>query len=300
MSKITPAQRKFLLAERQVELEVIDVLHDLYKETQKEIRQYASSKKVKALEAKRDLLRTQRSINEQLKKYYEEVGDKVGQGVVESAIRGIDMSYDYTSKRIRNSGDKAALELRRRAVVEDTLNNIDVVIQRVKSPTTKTFSETVWGTRDLTQEMLNRKINLALLKNKDVETLAKEIEVFVNPDVKGGVRYASLRLARTEMGNAYHRATIYAGFTDPNIIGFKWKLSPAHPKVDICDRYAKEPFYTPITVPHKPHPNCLCWIEPVYKGGPSFAGFRERATDEIEESTKELEGLKEIAYKKLR
>ena len=73
MSKITPAQRKFLLAERRVELEIIDVLHDLYKETQKEMRQYASSKKVKALEAKRDLLRTQRSINEQLKKYYEEV-----------------------------------------------------------------------------------------------------------------------------------------------------------------------------------------------------------------------------------
>lgn len=86
----------------------------------------------------------------------------------------------------------------------------------------------------------------------------------------GAVDYNALRIARTEIINSYRRATIESSRDNPFVVGWRWVLSPAHPKCDICDEWAAhdeglgEGVYSdPVEVSSLGHPNCLCHIDTV-------------------------------------
>jgi len=83
-------------------------------------------------------------------------------------------------------------------------------------------------------------------------------------------RYKAQRIARTETNLAYREGHI-ASATDENgelhpwISGIGWRLSPAHPRPDICDVWADDDSdglgngnYEPSNVPPG-HPCCLCY-----------------------------------------
>ena len=79
-------------------------------------------------------------------------------------------------------------------------------------------------------------------------------------------------IARTESANAYHKAQIKMTEDDKDLIGYRWKLSKSHPKPDICDLFANinygygKGIHSKDKVPRqKAHPNCMCYLEPVYK-----------------------------------
>jgi len=79
-------------------------------------------------------------------------------------------------------------------------------------------------------------------------------------------------IARTEAANAYHKAQIKMTEDDEDLIGYRWKLSKSHPKPDICDFFANINYgygkgvHPKDKVPRqKAHPNCMCYLEPVYK-----------------------------------
>lgn len=79
-------------------------------------------------------------------------------------------------------------------------------------------------------------------------------------------------IARTEAANAYHKAQIKMTEEDKDLVGYKWRLSRSHPKPDICDYYANVNYgvgkgiHPKDKVPRqKAHPNCMCYLEPVYK-----------------------------------
>ena len=78
-------------------------------------------------------------------------------------------------------------------------------------------------------------------------------------------------IARTESANAYHKAQIKITKQDEDLIGYKWKLSSSHPKPDICDYLANVDYgygkgiHPKDKVPQqKAHPNCMCYLIPVY------------------------------------
>jgi len=76
-----------------------------------------------------------------------------------------------------------------------------------------------------------------------------------------GIAYNALRLARTELQYAHHAmaSEIYAN--SPWVTG-KWvRLSPAHPKIDICDSYAGGGPYESGDQILPLHPNCMCYYE---------------------------------------
>ena len=99
--------------------------------------------------------------------------------------------------------------------------------------------------------------------------------------------YLIKRVVRTEMATAHHRGIIKATEEDPDVIGYQWRLSPTHPRPDICDFYADVDFglgrgvYPKDKVPRgKAHPQCMCMIVPRVRkvkerGSTDFKGFIE-------------------------
>lgn len=133
------------------------------------------------------------------------------------------------------------------------------------------LSRQVYQSRALSQKLVDKAINRGLLLGFSAKELAATVRGLIDPATPGGVSYASMRLARTEINNAFHRSQIDLRKGDPWTEGFKWHLSGSHGKPDKCNDYASgvhnrgsEPgVYSVGNVPGKPHPQCLCWLETV-------------------------------------
>lgn len=114
------------------------------------------------------------------------------------------------------------------------------------------------------------KINSALARGLTAREFAGEAIGWFNPNTPGGVRYAAMRLARTEINNAYHAISVNQAADKPWVQGMKWNLSGSHPKPDECDELAHEDkfemgsgVFPAQEVPRKPHPHCLCVAVPM-------------------------------------
>ncbi len=84
--------------------------------------------------------------------------------------------------------------------------------------------------------------------------------------------YSLRRIAYTESANAFHSAQIACTKDDDNVIGYAWRISKSHAKVDICDDWAAVDYglgrgvWPKDKVPDsKPHPFCLCYLIPKTK-----------------------------------
>lgn len=72
-----------------------------------------------------------------------------------------------------------------------------------------------------------------------------------------GISYNALRLARTELQFANHAVTTEIAIHSPWVTGRYVRLSPAHPKVDICDTYAAGGPYDKSQEILPLHPQCV-------------------------------------------
>lgn len=91
---------------------------------------------------------------------------------------------------------------------------------------------------------------------KDLSGLLRE------PEMRSrGLAYKALRLARTEIQYANHAANDAVAAASPWITGKYVRLSPAHPKIDVCDDYAAGGPYTINAVILPLHANCMCYAE---------------------------------------
>lgn len=87
-----------------------------------------------------------------------------------------------------------------------------------------------------------------------------------------GIAYNALRLARTELQYAHHAMTSEIYRNAPWVEG-KWvRLSPAHPKIDICDTYAAGGPYESGEQILPLHPNCMCYYEAALMPVEDFRG----------------------------
>lgn len=76
-----------------------------------------------------------------------------------------------------------------------------------------------------------------------------------------GLAYAALRMARNEIQIAHHRMTDDIFRHAPWVEGEKIRLSPQHPKPDLCDDYANGGPYQPGEVLLPLHVQCMCYKE---------------------------------------
>ena len=86
-------------------------------------------------------------------------------------------------------------------------------------------------------------------------------------------KYFLKRIVRTEAATAFHVSQIQATENDPYLLGYQWRLSSAHPRVDICDEWARVDqglgagVWSKDRVPRgKAHPHCMCYLLPRFGG----------------------------------
>lgn len=83
----------------------------------------------------------------------------------------------------------------------------------------------------------------------------------------------ALRLFRTEINRAHGEAYMMGGADHPDFAGWRFLLSPAHPKPDICDLLSSQNLYglgegvypDRERLPWPAHPNTLSFVEIVFK-----------------------------------
>jgi ADP-ribosyltransferase exoenzyme len=210
------------------------------------------------LTVKRNLLREQAAI-------FSRLGDIVDVRRAEAAARAIAMGSAVDTAVLTAAGRTAQARALADALRSGMRQTLDTALARFAGESRIPLSERIYRTRLWMDGRLERKINSALLRGLSAREFAAEARDWFRPNTPGGVRYASLRLARTEINNAYHAVSVQQAIDKPWVEGMKWHLSGSHPRSDVCDSYAHggrqgNGVFAPQDVPRKPHPQCLCFV----------------------------------------
>lgn len=244
---------------------------------------------------RRDQLRLSKAaIQREIASLWRLLGSQVEASRAEAAAAAVKTMHTYDAVLLRAVMSQAEMDLLLRGLLLQAERGVSVVETRVLGMSRISLSDRVWRSRVLVSGQLDRVIDNALARGVSARELADDVRAFVNPNTKGGVRYAANRLARTEINNAFHGTQIRQAQQVPWITGMQWQLSGSHPRPDECDTYANESHYDggdagvflPAEVPAKPHPNCLCFTTPVVPDRSTFisqyqAGAYDSFIDEV-------------------
>ncbi len=159
-----------------------------------------------------------------------------------------------------------------------------------------TLSARLWRLNQGAKEALTRAIGQAVVSGWDAARAARAFMLDGRPvplDVKdrlgrskvdalmrnadlltadGGAQWQAERVFRTELNRAHGTAYMAGAEKTPGFVGFRFLLSPLHPKPDICDLLASQNLYglgagvypTAKDCPWPAHPNTLSFVEMVF------------------------------------
>lgn len=249
--------------------QILALLRQSLLDVNKQLKKLASSTKI-GDRVRADQLRiVKRALLQEIADIYASLGKMVPAGQSAAAAAAIQMGGEFNAVLFGAAGQPATAEAITAGLMKGLESTIDVVISRVTG-THFPLSQRIYRSQVFTSGLLDTKINSALARGLSAREFAAEMVDFFNPDTPGGVRYASMRLARTEINNAFHATTVSHVGDAPWVEGFRWNLSRSHPKADDCDALAKandyglgEGVYPPSQTPAKPHPQCFCVVTPV-------------------------------------
>lgn len=153
------------------------------------------------------------------------------------------------------------------------------------------LSERVYRQRALADGKIEDLIRQGLVSGLNARELASTVYQYVSPTAPGGASYVAMRLARTEINNAFHERQL-EGAKRPGVSAVVWNLSGSHKVPDKCNVYANHGGngqWKPDEVPDKPHPQCFCYL--TYVTTPA-ADFQKQLAagdfdDEIDRRTRE-------------
>ena len=180
----------------------------------------------------------------------------------------------------------------RQALIAQAQAGVDALISRKENG--YTLSQTVYKNAALSKGYVDRAVNNGLLLGKSAREISKDVVGFIDPAVPGGASYAAMRLARTEINNAYHTTSINNYKKTPWVNACKWNLSGSHKKPDQCNEYADNEYKKgmgagvwPLSqVPGRPHPNCLCYVTPIVESLDAFVkNFNSHKYDDYIDGT---------------
>jgi hypothetical protein len=144
-----------------------------------------------------------------------------------------------------------------------------------------TLSRRVWLNERGTVRRVQAEVDRAVRAGESPAKLARRVRQHIQPNVPGGVSYAAMRLARTELLSAWDARERQALKTAGIYTGAEWMLSPTHASKpsspDVCDRLRDGGPYTWAQLPARPHPHCMCYLEPVIDEDAVAALEREEA-----------------------
>lgn len=236
-----------------------------------ELRRLQSRTGAGSVVRREQLLRSQAAIQRELEVLYTRVGDIVKAQSAGAAAAGAESILSSSESLLKNVLSQSDYDYLMRSARASAEQSLEVLRQRVSGSSYVPLAESVWDNQARANSQVQNIINSALARGASAAELARDVRAFVNPNTPGGLRYASMRLARTELNNAFHAAQVKQAQEEPWTTGVKWHLSGSHPVPDACNDYAEKSHtkdgpagvWDPEDVPAKPHPNCLCYTTPV-------------------------------------
>lgn len=261
MAAIPKPLRDYLLVQKKFDLEMVKMLEAAARDLQRRIERLSGSSlfsdKVRASQLRLVLAEIR---SEQLAMFLA-IGDTIRAGQIAAATQAVDDLEEIARLALsalpRRAGEVFIESLRSSAGAG--IKNLYARVPRELSQ--RLYKDGVWSSGKLEEIIRN-----GIARAASARELARDVYKFVSPTAPGGASYVSMRLARTEINNAFHNQQI-ASFDVPWVDAIKWNLSGSHKKPDDCDRYAKTDQYRlgtglfpPGKVPGKPHPQCLCYL----------------------------------------
>lgn len=257
------ALQPYLRVQRAVDTDVNVILNRASKDADRMLRRLnADSMRARQL---RQFQKEAEAIQRQL---WADLGTVVKEGRGSAAAAAVDSSSVYDDKLFRAAG----LKPKEITIIKDSLKaqaRAGVTTAQARlALSQQDLSARVYKARDLMNGRVDRVINSAITRGLSADEFAKEIRPLIRSTVQGGVRNAAMRLARTELNNAFHAQQVLLATQQPWVTGVRWNLSSSHPLPDECDDYAgtahvrggERGVYKPGDVPKKPHPQCLCFL----------------------------------------
>lgn len=280
-----PAPREWLTGPNleiiQSDREVIALLRQTALDINRMLRRLGATEDqgIGAIVRREQLLLVKRELKREEAQLWEKLGDKIKARRARAAARVIGLGKDMNNHLLGTVGGLVEgaqiAEALAQAEIDAAKSGIDRMMARLAGKSYVPLSERVYNSSVAVQGMIDNLVNSALSRGLSAREFANEAKPFINPDTPGGLRYASMRLARTEINNAAHAVSVDMFSKYPWVERVKWNLSGSHPKPDICNELASGGYkgrgeYAPEDVPAKPHPQCFCFTTPVTPGDDEF------------------------------
>lgn len=220
------------------------------------------------------------AIREVLAALWTSVGNTTKAAQEKAAALALRQGWDWDQVLLQQAFPSATERAAMLKSLEQTASRgVEAAIARMAG-TAVPLSQRVFRAKDLSQGVVERRINSALARGLSWGQFRNEVRDLIRPGTPGGVSYAATRLARTETNNAYHAMTAIHNADKPWNTGMAWKTSGSHPSPDICDLLAEQSPFPLDQVPRKPHPQCLCYVFPETVSQAEFMeNFRAGAYD---------------------
>lgn len=257
----------YLRVQRDRERELVSILTRSSARMTRELNYLATKPGIGAAVRRDQILLTQMAIQRELSDLWSSLGRSVLAGRADAAAAAIEGLYPGSLlKTVYPDADVDYLLRSAKAQARETVSTVEIRAKLSRIP----LAESVYRNKELASGKIDDIVDAALARGASARELANDVRRFVRPDVRGGIKYAALRLGRTELNNAFHAQQVVSGVDTPWTTGMRWNLSGSHPRPDECNEYADETHipggdpgvYRPEDVPGKPHPNCLCFMTP--------------------------------------
>lgn len=193
---------------------------------------------------------------------FEKLGDVVSARRAASAARAAQLSAANDAALLSLVGKSRQAQFLYQSALQVSQRAIDAALARMRLSALP-LSQRIYNTSVWMGNRLGRLINETMAAGLNAKEFAKRARDWFNPNTPGGVRYAAMRLARTEINNAFHAMSAEKAATTPWVTEVQWHLSKSHPRPDVCNEVAKQSPYAKDKVPARPHPQCMCYITQV-------------------------------------
>jgi len=152
-----------------------------------------------------------------------------------------------------------------------------------QDPRGYTLSQRIWEASTRTRNKIDAFVHDAIRNGTGALQLSRILEQFLTPG-RARLRtrkpygtdasFDAMRLARSEIGRTFNAASWVSSYLNPYVQTMDWRLSPSHPRFDICDGLAAGSPYSVHTTPipvSASHPQCICSLIPNVTDDPRTA-----------------------------
>lgn len=254
-------------AQRDLTRNVRKVLQEAFDSINRQMRELEQRPGVGAAVRREQLSTVRTRLRAEINTLTRSLSGVIGNSKLDAGEKAVNLTARIDAVLFDAAGQRGIADALRRSMLEGLQRTTDVALARMEGRSHRPLSQKIYNLSVGLNNRIDRTVNSALARGLNAREFAEEVRGFFQPGTPGGTRYASLRLARTEINNAFHALSIENAIDRPWVPGMKWHLSGSHPEPDECNDLADggprgDGVYTPEQIPNKPHPHCFCFVTP--------------------------------------